>query len=61
MLRQLLALSTLVVAVYGHGRVLEPPGRATMWRMGYNTPANYDDTGLNCGGIDRQYSDNNGE
>ncbi|CAF4878280.1 unnamed protein product [Pieris macdunnoughi] len=61
MLWHLLALSTLVVTVYGHGRVLQPPGRATMWRMGFKTPANYDDTGVNCGGFDRQYSVNDGK
>ncbi|CAK1555527.1 unnamed protein product [Leptosia nina] len=60
MLWQFVALTTLTVEVLGHGRVLQPPGRATMWRMGFKTPANYDDSGLNCGGFDKQYTENEG-
>lgn len=36
--------------VAGHGRMLDPPGRSSMWRLGFPTPKNYDDNGLNCGG-----------
>ena len=36
--------------VAGHGRMLDPPGRSSMWRIGFSTPKNYDDNGLNCGG-----------
>ncbi len=36
--------------VAGHGMMLDPPARASMWRFGFNTPINYDDNGLNCGG-----------
>lgn len=36
--------------VNGHGMMLDPPGRSSMWRLGFNTPKNYDDNGLNCGG-----------
>ncbi|XP_047535430.1 uncharacterized protein LOC125069871 [Vanessa atalanta] len=61
MLWQILSLAGLVVSVSSHGRVSDPPSRATMWRYGYPTPANYDDTGLYCGGFDRQYSVNNGK
>ncbi|KAG8199109.1 hypothetical protein JTE90_016246 [Oedothorax gibbosus] len=37
--------------VQGHGRLLEPPSRSSMWRFGYDTPPNYDDNELFCGGI----------
>lgn len=47
----LLGLCLLPVLVYGHGRMVEPPARNTMWRMDFNTPENYDDTELFCGGL----------
>ncbi|XP_076823083.1 uncharacterized protein LOC143469315 [Clavelina lepadiformis] len=44
----------------GHGRLLQPPSRSSMWRYAYSDPIlypyrsiiqpNYDDNGLNCGG-----------
>ena len=43
-------LSLLIVAS-GHGRVMEPPARNTMWRFGFPTKANYEDSELFCGGI----------
>ncbi|CAH2093234.1 unnamed protein product [Euphydryas editha] len=61
MLWQILSLATLVVSVSCHGRVSYPPSRATMWRFGYPTEKNYDDTGLYCGGFDRHYSVNGGK
>ncbi|XP_045522470.1 uncharacterized protein LOC123713035 [Pieris brassicae] len=54
-------LGAFVTSVSGHGRVLRPPGRASMWRVGFNSPPNYDDDGLNCGGFDRQYRTNRGK
>ncbi|XP_012938498.1 uncharacterized protein LOC106011887 [Aplysia californica] len=38
--------------VQGHGRLIDPPARSTMWRYGFNTPVNYDDNALYCGGFD---------
>lgn len=38
-------------SVRGHGRLVEPPSRSSMWRYGFNTPHNYDDNALNCGGL----------
>lgn len=38
------------VTVTGHGMMLDPPARSSMWRLGFKTPTNYDDNGLNCGG-----------
>lgn len=38
--------------VVGHGMILDPPGRSSMWRYGYNVPPNYNDNSLYCGGVD---------
>ncbi|XP_047992371.1 uncharacterized protein LOC125231068 [Leguminivora glycinivorella] len=54
----LLASASLVL---GHGRVTQPPSRASAWRLGFPTPANYDDDGLNCGGFSTQWSSNGGK
>ena len=37
--------------VQGHGRLMEPPSRGSMWRVGFNTPKDYNDNQLNCGGF----------
>ena len=37
-------------------RLLQPPARGSLWRVGYNgTTADYDDHRVNCGGVARQY------
>ena len=41
--------------VKGHGRLMEPASRASAWRKGFNTPTNYDDNQLFCGGSDVSY------
>jgi hypothetical protein len=38
-----------------HGYLQEPPARNCAWRYGFNTPPNYDDNGLNCGGFATQW------
>ncbi|XP_042204853.1 uncharacterized protein LOC121854322 isoform X1 [Homarus americanus] len=35
----------------GHGRLMEPVGRSSAWRKGFNTPINWEDDELNCGGF----------
>nr|KAG5691650.1 hypothetical protein BaRGS_022925 [Batillaria attramentaria] len=61
----LVVVGALVVlqlqSVAGHGYVLDPPQRSTMWRVGYDTPANYDDNQLFCGGFSRQWGANGGK
>ncbi|KAL5004182.1 hypothetical protein ScPMuIL_017638 [Solemya velum] len=57
----LLVNSCLFCLVRGHGRMLQPPGRSTMWRKGFNTPANYNDNELNCGGYSTQWFRNKGK
>ena len=44
-------MTVMLRCVSGHGRLVEPPSRSSMWRYGFNTPHNYDDNGLNCGGL----------
>lgn len=38
----------------GHGRLIEPPSRSSAWRYGFQTPPNYNDHELYCGGFTRQ-------
>jgi hypothetical protein len=47
--------------VDSHGRMNMPPARNVMWRYGFNVPANYDDFGLNCGGVGEQHQKNGGK
>lgn len=41
--------------VSGHGRMIEPASRNSMWRFNYKNPRNYNDMGLNCGGFTNQF------
>ena len=45
-----LVVAALAAGVRGHGRLLEPPSRASAWRLGLDTPINYNDNQLFCGG-----------
>ncbi|CAB3230487.1 unnamed protein product [Arctia plantaginis] len=58
---RLLIFTSILVYVHAHGRLVHPPNRASLWRLGYNSPPNYDDDGMNCGGFYRQYSVNRGK
>ena len=49
------------VAVNGHGRLVEPPSRNSMWRYGFSNPPNYSDNQLNCGGFSFQWNNNGGK
>lgn len=39
-----------------HARLMEPPSRASMWRVGFPTPKDIDDNQSYCGGIGNQIS-----
>lgn len=39
-----------VAQVKGHGRLMDPPARNSMWRFGFPNPVNYNDNELFCGG-----------
>ncbi|XP_046385899.1 uncharacterized protein LOC124155817 [Ischnura elegans] len=47
--------------VNGHGRLIEPPSRGTMWRYGFSTPPDFQDHELFCGGFSRQWQRNGGK
>ncbi|XP_046369958.1 uncharacterized protein LOC124144546 [Haliotis rufescens] len=49
------------LGAWGHGRLVDPPSRSSMWRFQFNTPRNYDDNQLFCGGVKVQYEDNGGK
>jgi len=57
----LLSASILAHTAWGHGRLIEPPSRSTMWRYGFSTPANYNDHESYCGGFTRQWQTNGGK
>ncbi|CAH2044221.1 unnamed protein product, partial [Iphiclides podalirius] len=61
MLWYVVGVAALAACVAGHGRVMEPPSRASAWRFGYPTKSNYDDDGLNCGGFGHQHAVNGGK
>ncbi|XP_017846141.1 uncharacterized protein LOC108602518 isoform X2 [Drosophila busckii] len=44
-----------------HGRLIEPPSRASAWRYGFQTPPDYNDHELYCGGFTRQWKKNGGK
>ncbi|CAB3371643.1 Hypothetical predicted protein [Cloeon dipterum] len=44
-----------VAYVFGHGFCKNPPNRSSMWRFGYDTPVNYEDSQLWCGGYQAQH------
>lgn len=50
--------------VHSHGRLVEPPGRSSLWRFAefshYRPPVNYDDNQLFCGSKEVQYEENGG-
>ncbi|OWF51842.1 hypothetical protein KP79_PYT05652 [Mizuhopecten yessoensis] len=54
-------LSCALDSVYGHGRLIDPPSRSTMWRYGFSNPPNYNDNQLYCGGLQVQYEQNGGK
>ncbi|XP_050314667.1 uncharacterized protein LOC126749085 isoform X2 [Anthonomus grandis grandis] len=47
--------------VYGHGRLMDPPARNSMWRFGFPNPVNYNDNELYCGGYTVQWEQNEGK
>jgi len=53
-------VALLVGQGWGHGRLIEPPSRSTMWRYGFDTPPNYNDHESYCGGFTRQWQTNRG-
>lgn len=46
-----LVLAVNLVQIHGHGKLMLPVNRGSAWRVGFNTPINYDDNGNYCGGL----------
>jgi len=42
--------------VVGHGSMTEPPARTAAWRQGFNTPTDYKDMEVFCGGFAKQWT-----
>lgn len=45
----------------GHGRLMDPPARNSMWRFGFTNPINYNDNEVFCGGFATQFGQNDGK
>ena len=43
-------LASIVGLANGHGYMVSPPARNSMWRYGFPNPPNYTDNQLFCGG-----------
>jgi len=55
-----LLVGAILSGVAGHGRLIEPPSRASMWRYGFPTPHDYQDNEGFCGGFAVQWEANGG-
>jgi hypothetical protein len=40
-----------LIEVLSHGHLIDPPARGTAWRYGFDTPKDYNDMELFCGGF----------
>ncbi|CAD6995484.1 unnamed protein product [Ceratitis capitata] len=57
----LIFYTTYFPSCHGHGRLIDPPSRASAWRYGFQTLPNYNDHELYCGGFTRQWRKNEGK
>ena len=46
----LLLVFGFICEISGHARLIDPPSRASMWRFGFDNPANFNDNEGFCGG-----------
>ncbi|CAH0551842.1 unnamed protein product [Brassicogethes aeneus] len=54
-------LVNLIYGIAGHGMMLEPPNRSSLWRFDKSAEPNYSDMGINCGGFGNQWKLHNGK
>merc|ERR1712141_977893 len=47
--------------VCGHGRLMDPPSRASQWRLGFDNPPDYDDNQGYCGGKNHENNEMGGK
>jgi hypothetical protein len=45
-----------VKSLSGHARLMDPPARNSMWRLGYPNPINIKDDAVWCGGVRGKFS-----
>ncbi|CAB3239285.1 unnamed protein product [Arctia plantaginis] len=57
----LLTFACVMAYVHSHGHLMMPPNRASIWRLGYNVKPDFNDAGMNCGGISHQHHFNGGK
>ena len=48
---QLALIAVFALLVAGHGTLWTPVSRSSAWRKGWDTPKNWNDIELNCGGF----------
>lgn len=48
----LVTLSLIVLEISGHGMMLDPPNRSSLWRFDEDAPPNYEDNQNFCGGFE---------
>ncbi|XP_022822931.1 uncharacterized protein LOC111353940 isoform X2 [Spodoptera litura] len=56
----LITLACMAAYAHGHGKVIDPVNRASLWRVFSDEPADFSDAGLNCGGFGHQWRFNKG-
>jgi len=61
MLTLFVVFVSLVASALGHGMMHEPPSRQSAWRHGFDTPINFEDNELFCGGFEHQWHVNAGK
>merc|ERR1712002_1001022 len=54
-------LAVTLPSVHGHGRLMNPPSRASQWRLGFDNPPDYNDNQGFCGGATHQNVDMGGK
>eukprot|EP00092_Neocalanus_flemingeri_P037458 GFUD01040790.1.p1 GENE.GFUD01040790.1~~GFUD01040790.1.p1 ORF type:complete len:387 (-),score=70.30 GFUD01040790.1:134-1294(-) len=60
-LAHLAYVSLQISVISGHGRLMNPPSRNSMWRFGFINPINYNDNEVFCGGFSKQFEFNDGK
>lgn len=56
-----LVLVNVFGGILGHGRVMDPIGRSSRWRLDSSAPKNYNDMETFCGGYNVQWNQNGGK
>ncbi|CAL4108772.1 unnamed protein product, partial [Meganyctiphanes norvegica] len=56
-----LILAALAALIAGHGYMIYPAQRSSLWRYGIDSPFNYEDNELFCGGLTNMWDVNDGK